>query len=187
MVCLPYKKPLFHLRFHKSISLFTHSRPSHHHSQLQPAIPGQQANCADLPLGARTLCHTEQKSMLQLGRELFMDAWDARQTACLSSLLEIFDLRKYKSIVDLGGNLEMVVANRGVYLVWRPGLCQIQYLTFFLSAFARVSVVVFQTDKFVFDIRSELFQHRLIDSIIVGIQLILHEMVATERAFYLLK
>lgn len=101
-----------------------------------------------------------------------MDAWDARQTACLSSLLEIFDLRKYKSIVDLGGNLEMVVVHRGVYLVWRPGLCQIQYLTFFLSAFARVSVVVFQTDKFVFDIRSELFQHRLIDSIIVGIQLI---------------
>lgn len=187
MVCLPYKKPLFHLGFHKSISLFTHPRPSHHHSQLQPAIQGQQANCADLPLGARTLCHTEQKSMLQLGRELFMDAWDARQTACLSSLLEIFDLRKYKSIVDLGGNLEMVVVH------WCISGLEAWIVSDSVSCLLPICLCPGQRcgipDRQIcfFDIRSELFQHRLIDIVIVGIQLILHELVATERACYLLK
>ena len=77
-------------------------RPSHEHSKLQPVIQAQPA-VSELPEGASTLCAVHPKSTLQLGRELFLDAWDGRQLQCLHGLLNAFDLRGRDTIVDLGG------------------------------------------------------------------------------------
>ena len=88
---------------HETKPRLTRSSPSHYHSKLQPEIRDQSSGVHVPPPAARTLCNVHPKSTMQLGREIFIAGWDAMQKQCLSSLVEAFNLRKYNTVVDLGG------------------------------------------------------------------------------------
>ncbi|KAK7103656.1 N,N-dimethyltransferase OxyT-like [Littorina saxatilis] len=89
--------------FAVSARLEYNNNPTHNHSKLQPHIQPGAPGTTDLPLGAKTVCNHQSKSMLQLGRELFIAAWDAQQEQCLAALLEAHNLRGFDTIVELGG------------------------------------------------------------------------------------
>ncbi|KAL8602916.1 hypothetical protein ACOMHN_062611 [Nucella lapillus] len=72
-----------------------------------PDIPGHIAALrkeqgGESAPGAMCLCPREATSQMQIVRDLFLWSWDSRQAQCLDALLNAFDLRAFKNIVDLG-------------------------------------------------------------------------------------
>ena len=79
--------------------------PNHRHAHIQPDLTKRQGQTG-IPRGAAAILSSNLgkcKSLLEVGREIFMDSWDAQQEQCLQALLESFNFRGFKHVVDLGG------------------------------------------------------------------------------------